>query len=68
MSLLEVLLVVVAFIIAAALVAFFDRQLGSKLGYPRWIITVAYALLAIIVILYVCNQLGVWSLLSRVRA
>jgi hypothetical protein len=68
MSLLEVLIVVVAFIVAACLIAGLDKFLGPKLNYPRWIVQLAYVLLAVIVILYVCNQLGVWSLLSRVRA
>jgi hypothetical protein len=67
MSLLEVLLVVVAFIVAAGLIALADKFLAPKLNYPRWIIQLAYGLLALIVVLYFCNALGVWSLLSRVR-
>ena len=68
MSLLQVLLVVVAFIIAAGLIALADKFLGPKLSYPRWIITLAYGLLVLIVVLYLCRAFGVWELLSSVRA
>jgi TctA family transporter len=68
MSLLEVLLVVVAYIIAMGLIALLDRALAPKLNYPRWAIYVAYVLVTAIVIIYVCNALGVFGLLNRVRA
>ena len=68
MSLLQVLLVVVAFIIAAGLVALADKFLGPKLGYPRWIIQVAYGLLLLIVVIYLCRAFRVFELLSSVRA
>lgn len=67
MSLLEVLVVVVAFIIAAGLLALLDRTFGAKLGYPRWIIYVAYALITAIVIIYLCSRMGVFGLLNQVR-
>jgi hypothetical protein len=67
MSLLGVLAAIVAFIIACALVAGFDNWLGTKLGYPRWCIQLAYGLLALVLILFLCDQFGVWRLLSSVR-
>lgn len=68
MSLLTVLMVVVAYLVACALVALADKFLRPKLSYPSWIIYFAYGLLTLIVILFVCDQLGVWRLLSSVRA
>ena len=68
MSLLTVLVVVVAFVIACGLLAGLDKLLRPKLDYPAWIVYFAYGLLALIVVLYVCDQLGVWRLLSSVRA
>jgi hypothetical protein len=67
-SLLTVLLVVVAFVVACGLIAGLDKFLRSKLEYPAWIIYFAYGLLALIVVLFICDQLGVWRLLSSVRA
>jgi hypothetical protein len=67
MSLLTVLLVVVGYLIACGLVALADKFLRPKLSYPSWIIYFAYGLLTLVVILYVCDQLGVWRLLSSIR-
>jgi hypothetical protein len=67
MSLLGVLLSILAFIIACALVAFADQQLGSRLNYPRWIISLAYGLLALVLIIFLCNAFGVFNLLRSVR-
>lgn len=67
MSLLTVLLVVVAFLVAAALITAADNWIRPKLNYPPWIVHFAYGLLALVVILYVCKELGVWQLLSSVR-
>ena len=67
MNLLTVLLVVFAFLIACGLVALVDQFLSEKLKYPRWIIHFAYGLLGLVVILFICDQLGVWKLLSSVH-
>ena len=68
MSLLTVVVVVVAFLIAAGLIAAADQFLRERLKYPSWVVHFAYGLLALIVVLFVCRELGVWDLLSRVRA
>jgi hypothetical protein len=68
MSLLTVLGVVVAFVVACGLIAALDKFLRPKLEYPVWIIYFAYGLLALIVVLFVCDQLGIFRLLSSVRA
>lgn len=67
MSLLGVLLAIVAFIIACALVAAADKFLRTKLEYPKWTTQLAYFLLALVLILFLCDQFGVWRLLSSVR-
>jgi hypothetical protein len=66
-SLLGVLLAVLAFIIACALVAFADQQLGSRLAYPRWCIHLAYGLLALVLIIFLCKAFGVFELLAGVK-
>jgi uncharacterized membrane protein YjjP (DUF1212 family) len=68
LSLLTVVIVVVAFLVAAGLIAAADQFLSTRLKYPRWVVHFAYGLLALIVVLFVCRELGVWDLLSRVRA
>jgi len=68
MSLLGVLVIVLAFVIAAALLALMDKFLAPKLNYPRWVIQVGYGLLVLVLVLYLCRAFGVWDLLSSVRA
>jgi predicted membrane channel-forming protein YqfA (hemolysin III family) len=66
-SLLTVVIVVAAFLIAGALIALLDKFLGEKIGYPRWFVHMAYGLLALIVVLYLCKEFGVFQLLNSVR-
>jgi hypothetical protein len=66
-SLLGVLVAIIAFLIACALVAGADQLLKNRLTYPRWIISLAYGLLALVLILFLCQQFHVWELLSSVR-
>jgi hypothetical protein len=67
MSLLTVLIIIAAFVIACALIALLDNFLSPSLNYPRWVIQLAYGLLALVLVLYLCRVLGVWNLLSSVH-
>ena len=67
MSLLTVLLVVAALIVCCALIALLDSYVGPKLAYPRYVIHFAYGLVILIAVLFICRELGIWSLLNSVR-